>query len=129
MSARTVYLSGLGLAAALAVGATGCDPYTRLEFTDQTAVPGGDLVASEHIRLTEGRAIGVLATPMQGSDKMDDDTTLVLSSNNGGIAGVAPSVKAHSFVIFGAAPGTTTFSVVVNDNTENDISVEVVEAK
>jgi hypothetical protein len=119
----------LGLAAALATGLAGCDPFTRLDFTDQTAVPPGDQVAYETIRLTEGRAIGVIAIPMQGDQRMDDGTTVVLASNNQAIAGVAKSVSAGSFVVFGSAPGRTSFSVTVNDNVENDIPVEVVEAK
>ncbi len=127
MSAHFVQLAGLGLVAAL--GAAGCDPFTRIDFEDQTAVPPGDQVAYEGIRITEGRAIGVLATPMQGSDKMDEDTTVALTTNGANVAGISQSVQKHLFVVFGAAPGKTTFSVLVNDNVERDIPVEVLEAK
>jgi hypothetical protein len=120
---------GVGLAAALAIGAAGCDPFTRLDFTDQTSVPSDDQVRFEQIRLTEGRAIGVIAKPMQGDEPMDDDTTVELASHDADIAGVGPSIKKHSFVVFGAGRGTTSFSVTVNGNVERDIPVEVEEAR
>src|SRR5438105_387422 len=73
---------GLALAAGIALAATGCDPFTRLDFTQQTALPPGDRVDFSNMRITEGRAVGFIATPMQGREQMGSDTEVLLESRN-----------------------------------------------
>ncbi|HVY46430.1 MAG TPA: hypothetical protein VHB21_11150, partial [Minicystis sp.] len=111
---------------ALAAACTaGCDPFTRLDFQPETDVPAGDRLASDHLELTEGRAIGVRVTPMAGDQPMDKDVVVELQTAAPDVADVGPSVDEGSFVVFGAGAGHTVFRVVVDGNDEGDLPVDV----
>jgi hypothetical protein len=118
----------VALAAGLAFAAAGCDPFTRLDFTLQTELPSGDRLDYGQMRIDEGRAVGFIATPMQGSDKMADDTDVRLETRNADVAGIGPSLENHTFVVFGVSKGSTSLRVIIDDNFEDEIPVDVVEA-
>jgi hypothetical protein len=124
-SARATHVWVLAIACGLGAAATGCDPFTHVDFAPITDEPAGDRVHFSGIVLTEGRAIGITGTPMEGDSRMDEDTKLVITSNNANVAGIQRSFKKDQFIVYGAAPGHTTFQVTVNDNDDGEIPVEV----
>ena len=118
------------LLCALAVAAAalaGCGPsFDHLEFTNRTTPPDSTSVSENEIRIQVGIAIGVIATPYDGNEAMDDeDTTLELESDNPGVIGVDPALEHGSFVIYGVGAGTANVRIIVDGSDEGRIPATV----
>jgi hypothetical protein len=112
-------------AALLALSAVACGPsYDETDFQMRTAPPAPASIQNDHFTVTEGIAVGFIATPMSGKDPMDGDFRLETGDST--ILGVARGNADHSFVVWGVAPGTTTVRVRLDGKVEAQIPATVV---
>lgn len=134
---RSPLSSPLAVAAVLVagLGSLGCSSFERLDFILQAAPPDNAIVTFEHISMHEGVAVGVDVRPLEDDGEiMDRETVVELFSRDPRVLGVGPGFQLidadddpedvppnWSFVLFGAAPGETSVSVVIDGDTEADI--------
>lgn len=134
---RTHQLSWL--AAALLGGASiGCGGIDTVDFEFRSAPPDNAIVTFEQIRIHEGVAVGVRAIPICGDEPVDEETRIEMISRNPGVFGIGPGVPQETdpeyddpdygnwnFVLFGASPGTTAVTIIIDGEPEADIPVSV----
>jgi hypothetical protein len=116
---------------ALAIGLTACSGFDQLDFRYRSApVRSDESVSYARIRIHEGTAVGVVATPMDGDDPMDEDTTVALDADDPGVLGIARAEPGdteendkvnRSFVIFGVRAGNTNVRVLIDGSHEGTI--------
>jgi hypothetical protein len=115
-------------------GALGCGGFDHLEFSYRSASVDNQTVSFNEIRIHEGIAVGVIATPMDGNDPMAKGTKVELASEDSGVLGVAPASPKEplekgeanwNFVIFGVKPGRTYVNVDINGEGQGRIPAEV----
>ena len=120
MKTALVRLAPLAL---LGLAAVGCHPYDQTDFNFRTAPPVPVSITNDHISITEGVAVGFIATPMSGSKEMDGDFRLETSDST--ILGVSRGTADHSFVVWGVAPGSTMVRVRLDGEVEAQIPATV----
>jgi hypothetical protein len=99
-----------------------------MQLSATIAAPGADL-SSVSVVVPEGVVLEVAVTPMSADGPLDSDFTFDLVSNDTGVLGVEPALGAPpgvaNFVFFGAGPGSTTVSVIVNGQLQTPIQATV----
>jgi len=122
----------------LAFGGIGCGGIDTVDFEFRSAPPDNAIVTFEQIRLHEGVAVGVRAIAICGDEPVDEETRIELISRNPGVLGIGPAPASPgdpeyddddagnwNFVLFGASPGTTAVTVMIDGDPEADIPVSV----
>ena len=110
---------------------SGCADFDHVEFVLDGTPPVAAVVTFEEIRLPEGVAVLTTARPMTDSGVMSRDTVIELKPTDERIFGVAWALPheldeeteraSWSFVLFGAAPGSTTVNVRIDGTYEAEI--------
>ena len=129
-----------GVAAVLCVAAAGCSSFERIGFGFDTVPPEGTVVAFDRIVLREGIAVGVTASPRDGSgDVMDEDTVVELQSTDPTVLGLAPAERDSScywgcsghedqganwhFVLYGVSVGHCSVAVRIDGEAEAEAEI------
>ena len=106
--------------------ATGCGPsFDHLEFIPETSTPIPVVVTYKQIEIPIGIAVAFTATPMDGSEKLDDKVRVDLNSTDLNIVGIDPGTKPRVFVLYGVSVGDAKIAVDIDGEREGAIPVTV----
>jgi hypothetical protein len=125
------FLAPLG---GLALGLLGCSGFDHLDFRYRSAPVDNGSVSYWRIRIHEATAVGVVATPMDGNEPMDETTTVGLEPDDPGVLGIARAEPGdaqeddevnRSFVLFGVRAGATDVRVIIDGDVEGTIPATI----
>lgn len=115
------------LAAALLFAATtsACSADRWVEFDSISGAPPSVQVNQNRIEIPAGLAVGVVATPVEDGDPVDE--TLDMLPVQAGVLGVERALEDGEWVIFGISPGSTTVELLFGNEVVGEIPAVVTE--
>jgi len=113
------------MAALVIAAVTACDSYEGVSLEPTTSTPLSSSVNETAIMLPAGVAVGVRVIAQGTSDPENDQPVIDLTTGNGDVMGVSPTLEEGVFVLYGVSAGSTSIKVRVEGHGDENVPVTV----